>query len=170
LLPAELAPSLTVAVPGGTAKRGDFSHTTLAHLALALRLCQVLADLIPARYRPPHAVQLDVDRRLSPRDRALVDSLAREFEAARAAGILADAGLPEALARRLAAIGDAIDAAVPVSIDYLPVSAGEAIRRVIDPLTVEWRGRIPYLIAYCRASRANRTFRIDRILRLHPIT
>jgi hypothetical protein len=177
---APSSPPLPLGYRPRRSRETGFGQPALAHLALALRLCQILADLIPARYRPPHAIQLDIDSRLDRRERALVDHLAREFEAAREAPATAGgpatsraasrADLPESVARHLIAIGDAIDAAASITIDYLAASAGEAATRVVDPLTIEWRGRVPYLIAFCHTSRANRTYRVDRILRIYPIT
>jgi predicted DNA-binding transcriptional regulator YafY len=36
-------------------------------------------------------------------------------------------------------------------------------QRHVDPLRLEWRGDVAYLIAYCHLRQAQRVFRVERI-------
>jgi predicted DNA-binding transcriptional regulator YafY len=38
--------------------------------------------------------------------------------------------------------------------------------RRVDPLRLEWRGEVAYLIAHCHRRRDQRVFRVDRIREL----
>ena len=38
--------------------------------------------------------------------------------------------------------------------------------RDVQPRRIEWRGAVPYLIAWCNLRQDERTFRIDRIMTL----
>ena len=63
----------------------------------------------------------------------------------------------------LQTIERAIDASAPLHITYYAASHDETTTRVVEPLRIEWRGRIPYLIAYCRLRQDERVFRVERI-------
>ncbi len=64
------------------------------------------------------------------------------------------------------ALTAAIAAAVPICIRYYTAGRHAIGRRVIHPLALD----PPYLTAYCRVRASNRTFHLDRILALEPVT
>ncbi|HHS97657.1 MAG TPA: WYL domain-containing protein, partial [Chloroflexi bacterium] len=53
-----------------------------------------------------------------------------------------------------------------VEIEYYTAGRGHVTRRRVDPLRLEWRGEVVYLIAYCHLRGDRRVFRVDRIQRL----
>jgi len=153
-----------------------FDHPTLAHLYLTARLCHQLSDLIPARYRIPYSILLDLERQLTISDRDLAAQLAEEAaehvaatidrrqHTAERAGTEEDPWLPAAASRLspIVIIERAVQSAQPLDITYTDARR-VTTSRIIEPHRIEQWGQTKYLIAYCRLDQDERTFRIDRI-------
>jgi hypothetical protein len=75
----------------------------------------------------------------------------------------ADRPTPAALAETLALLRRALAAGQPVEIEYYTAGRGDLTRRTVEPLRLEDRDGVAYLVAYCRLRRDQRTFRVDRI-------
>ena len=60
----------------------------------------------------------------------------------------------------------AIPASAWVRLTYYAAGSAEVTLRDVQPRRIEWRGAVPYLIAWCNLRRDERTFRIDRIMAL----
>ena len=58
----------------------------------------------------------------------------------------------------------AIPASAWVRLTYYAAGSAEVTLRDVQPRRIEWRGAVPYLIAWCNLRRDERTFRIDRIM------
>jgi len=162
-----LAPRLDPSLPHVHTSNHRFDDATLAHLLLAVRMCHLLSDRLPPAYRVPYSIVLDVEQRLSPRDRGLAADLAAEAAArlleTRARPTAADAPLPAPINREiLAEIERAIAADAPLEIVYTDAHQ-RTTTRVVEPYRIEQRGKTEYLIAYCRLDQDERTFRLDRI-------
>jgi hypothetical protein len=69
-----------------------------------------------------------------------------------------------ALDDALRVIQDAIAGGECLQLRYWSAWRGEVTERIVEPARVEWRGDAAYLIGYCRLRRAERTFRLDRVL------
>lgn len=154
-----------------TRSRGPHGLDQLAlmHLYVCALLCGALPDAIPPRAQPPDAVLRAVERQLTPRDRAIAEQLVEDCvqqyeQQRRQPAPAAPRDLPAPLARTLTALQAAIDNEQTLMIDYYTPSRDEITRRKVDPLRIEWRAGVPYLIAYCHIRMAERTFRVDRIM------
>lgn len=67
---------------------------------------------------------------------------------------------PAALTARLRA---AIAAEETITIDYCPTGAAEAKRHVVEPLRLEQRDELIYLVAHSHRAQTTLTFRLDRV-------
>jgi predicted DNA-binding transcriptional regulator YafY len=74
--------------------------------------------------------------------------------------------LPQPTGPLLEALEAAIEAGETVEIDYYTASRAHQTTRRVDPLRLEWRGDVVYLIAYCHLREDQRVFRVDRIERI----
>jgi hypothetical protein len=151
------------------------------HLLLAARIYNRLpgrASLGPTRHllRPTHTIaDATLDRLaegLSPRiletiEQMVEDTLQRLHDALdgwRSPPLAAEDRLAgPALAEMQATLRQALEDGHPVEIDYYTAGRGELTRRVVEPLRLEERDGVPYLVAYCRLRQAERVFRLDRI-------
>lgn len=172
-----ITPRVEFPRPTDRAAKRPFDQPTLAHLYLAARLGHALPDLIPTPYRVPYAVLTDIEQQLAPRDRDLAAEIVEE--------VIAEIRVKITDSRRQTAdadssavlhfIEDAIQAGAPLEIVYYTASRDETTTRVVEPRRIEWRGRTPYLVAYCRTRQDERVFRVDRIQQVrkvnaHPTT
>ena len=73
-------------------------------------------------------------------------------------------GLAEVLADTQARLTAAIAGEHSVELTYWTAGRGELTRRRVDPYRLETRDRVTYLVAYCHLRRAERVFRLDRII------
>ncbi|MBK9094024.1 MAG: WYL domain-containing protein [Anaerolineae bacterium] len=71
---------------------------------------------------------------------------------------------PVNLADTQARLTAAIAGEHSVELTYWTAGRGELTHRRVDPYRLETRGAVTYLIAYCHLRRAERVFRLDRIL------
>ena len=154
----------------------QFDHPTLAHLYVSARLTHQLASVIPAPYRPPYSILLDLEKQLTARDRAMAEELINECiqemnprAAPRQAALPPrfDEGGP-GVAVAIESIQRALQTRTPLEITYYSPYSDETTTRRVEPLRLEYRDNIPYLIAYCHRVGDERTFRVNRILQLTP--
>lgn len=157
----------------------EFDNPTLAHLDLAARLVHQLADFIPTEYRPPYSVLLELEQRLTERDRESITALAAEFKQtsdskqkapSRRSTLETTEGDLKPAAEKvelyLSQIQTALAHNQPFQITYYSPYTDETTKRVVEPLRLEYRDNTVYLIGYCRLDQAERTFRVDRILKI----
>lgn len=162
----------------GTAPK-QFDNPTLAQLYLSAQLVHHLAEVIPAQYRPAYSVLLDLKKQLAGRDVEAVTALVEQFcaEAERKQKSRAHRSLPEAIERDFASAAANVTSnlsqiqitlahSAPLQMTYYSPYTDETTTRVVEPLRVEYRDEAAYLIGYCRLDRAERTFRVDRILEI----
>jgi hypothetical protein len=149
-------------------------RATILHLYLAARLGHELADFIPGAYRVPFTIIEELEQQLAPSDRILAEELVNEWQPKREppsanrtpAFFLHGGPAPSVLVQ----IERAIQYNAPLRITYHTASRDETTTRVVEPLRIEWRNRVPYLVAFCRLRQDERIFRIDRILKLSRAT
>ncbi|MBI5305473.1 MAG: WYL domain-containing protein [Chloroflexi bacterium] len=151
----------------------QFDQPTLAHLYVSTRLAHQFSDRIPTSYRPPASILLDLEHQLTAHDRAIAEELIRE-------GIQAttDRRPPTAeispldfsahgeLQSTLQLIERALTDQALLEIVYHSPYNDETTTRLVEPLRLEYRDQIPYLIAYCHRAGDERTFRVARIQQL----
>ncbi len=163
-----LAPRVEFPLPAGRSTRCKFDQPTLAYLYLSVRLGHQLSELIPSAYRAPYSILLDLEAQLSPRDRdlaaQLADEAAQHILNPPASRLLSTGDhVPGPVAETIALIEHAIQTGAPLEIVYYSPYRDQVTTRVVEPHRLEWRGRTPYLIAYCQLDGDERTFRVDRI-------
>ncbi len=140
---------------------------TALHLILALRRA---AETLPDYALRFTQLAADYTAGLAPADQAALEDLWDRLtvpppdEEQLAPGTRPPA--PSAPATIRPALAAAIAAAVPVRIRYYTAGRHAVGWRVVHPLALD----PPYLRAYCRRHAANRTFHLDRILALEPVT
>jgi hypothetical protein len=171
-------PQVSVTTPHQVGARNSFDQPTLAHLYISARLAHQRGET----YRPPYSIILDLENQITPRDRARAEEILSESvraikKPAQARRQFAESEIyhperseaeaQEAEAQEhstLALIQRALVRQTPLEIIYHSPYTDETTTRVIEPRRLEYRDEIPYLIAYCQRARAERTFRIARIL------
>ena len=166
--------------PYRTSELSDYDTPVLAQLYYAARLNHELSDRLPAAYRLPYSIVLDLEAQITPHDRDLASELAREaaqillkkeYRSQNTASPINRADsefyiLNSELQSTLAAIERAIQTNTPLTLTYYAATYDQVTTRVVEPLRLEWRYDIPYLIAYCRTRQDERTFRVDRIMEI----
>lgn len=174
-----LCPRLDAPSPSRARPRAlqAFSPTTLAHLAVSLRLGYELSDLLPPEYRAPYSILQDIEDALDESGRADVKQAAAEAAARLRCELMPVASQPReddlpVSDERLAAVQDRLAHAIagddPLRIVYTDARR-ETTARIVEPHRIEWRGATPYLIAFCRLDRDERTFRLDRIREMQNV-
>ena len=63
----------------------------------------------------------------------------------------------------------AISTGATMRLTYHAAGSDEVTLRDVQPRRIEWRGAVPYLIAWCNLRQDERTFRIDRIMTLESV-
>lgn len=145
------------------------NDATTFHLYLAARLGYLLPDLLPVPYRVPYAIVLELEKQLDEHDRALATQFIEEWLASLSPSTSERKERPRIkgqLSAVLPMIERAIDTRALVTITYYTASRDETTTRVVEPLRLEWHGRVPYLIAYCHWREDERVFRVERILQI----
>jgi hypothetical protein len=145
------------------------------HLYLAARIAHALPDLVPLPLRTPHALVDLLHDALSPAERDLADQAFAAWQASLADRPLPaswndlDSPAPESLepAARdaLERCTDALHSGRSLQFEYLGRDDAALTTRTVDPLRIEWRRSLPYLVAFDLNTEEERTFRIDRITR-----
>ncbi|HEY77206.1 MAG TPA: WYL domain-containing protein [Thermoflexia bacterium] len=156
-------------LPGRMSLPGDaVSGEDRVLVATALCLYAHLADTLGLPARPVHAVVRAWSESLTLPQRDAVERQVNEvlgrLRRGSPDGVTPVLPVPTGpLIRRLEA---AIAAGKTVEIEYYTAGRDHVTRRRVDPLRLEWRGEVAYLIAYCHLRGDQRVFRVDRIQRL----
>jgi hypothetical protein len=160
-----------------TPRRGvsakPFDQPTRAHLYISARLAHQRGET----YRPPYSIILDLEQQLTAHDRACAEELLSAAHWAtkktaldhrRRSEIESDELEPREtpLADLIASIQRALATQAALEIVYHSPHTAETTTRIVEPLRLEYRDDIPYLIAYCRTRQDERAFRVARIQQL----
>ncbi len=156
-LPAVDSPSPTlpprVGGDRGGAERGPGGEgqAERAAIATALRVYGHLADTLGLPTRPAYALARRWNEGLPLPLRDAVDrTVERTLEALhRAAPLEMEDHLPEATGPLLESLEAAIRERATVEIEYYTAGRAHRTTRCVEPLRLEWRGDVVYLIAYC---------------------
>lgn len=143
--------------------------TTLSeaeYLALAARIYQRLGDLIPLKVRLPSAVIHMLDVRAEALD-PLVDEVIDALRGTLSGHQIVAGGIEQSDHHAIRqAVERALDDGTPLRMEYHSPALGQTTIRMVEPLMVYHRNGADYMEAYCLLEHADRTFRLDRILRL----
>ena len=153
----------------------ETAFTPGVHLYLAARIAHALPDLVPLPWRTPHALVDQLLRALSPSERNLAEQAFISWQSSLGQRALPaswselDAPSPDSLEPRTRAMLDrctsAVAAAHALHFEYHGRDDASPTRRSVDPLRIEWRRSLPYLVAFDLIAEEERTFRVDRIVR-----
>ena len=147
---------------------GELDAGAAAHLWAAARIYARLSQFIELPFRLPAGLLDRLAERMSPQSRA-----AAQAAVDRALERLEQAidgwtphpppgpGLP--VEETLALIEKAIAEGRTLTMAYWTGGRGVLTRRIVEPYRIEWRGDVPYLVAYCHLREDERVFRLDRI-------
>jgi hypothetical protein len=170
-----LAPRVEFPLPAVESSRRKFDQATLAHLYLAVRLNHQLAEILPSAYRTPipscsiwksNSLRATVTwPRNSPTRPPSVSStrhcpksvlmITCPLPPLKLSSSLSTPSKPASRSKS--------STTHPTARLSSRRSRDEITTRAIEPHRLEWRGRVPYLIAYCQLDQDERTFRVDRI-------
>ena len=147
---------------------GDVGPDERAAIAVALRVYAHLADGLGLPARPAYALlrRWSEDLPLPLRD-AVERAVEQVLEALhRAAPVDMEDRLPTPTGSLLKSLELAIQERATVEIEYYTAGRAHRTTRRVDPLRLEWRGDVVYLIAYCHLRGGERVFRVERIERV----
>jgi hypothetical protein len=147
------------------APQSDLSVEERITIGAALALYASLADRLGADVRPPHTLARQWRQRLTAAERDAGDrQVERLFNALQGATPPpTEDHLPVPTGEHLTVLEQAIAAGATVEIRYYTAGRDHVTQRQVDPLRLEWRGEVAYLIAHCHLRQAQRVFRVDRI-------
>ncbi len=139
-----------------------------ATIVAALRVYAHLADALGLSARPAHALAHRWGDGLPlPLRDAVEQRVAAVLEALhRASPLEMEDRLPAPTGPWLETLETAIREGHAVEIDYYTAGRAHHTTRRVDPLRLEWRGEVAYLVAYCHLREDERVFRVDRIGRI----
>jgi predicted DNA-binding transcriptional regulator YafY len=157
--------------PAAAETPAELSAEERITLAAALAVYATLADRLSADVRPPHTLASQWRQRLTDAERDAVDRQVERLLAAlrRATPGPAEDHLPVPTGETLTALEQAIAEDATVEIRYYTAGRDHVTQRHVDPLRLEWRGDVAYVIAYCHLRQAQRVFRVERIEALTPL-
>jgi hypothetical protein len=160
----DLYPHVDVPTPGPQ-PQFELSAEERSTIGAALALYATLADRLGADIRPPHTLARQWRKRLTAAERDAVDrQVERLLDALRGATPPpTEDHLPVPTGEHLTVLEQAIADGASVELRYYTAGRDHVTRRRVDPLRLEWRGEVAYLIAYCHLRQAQRVFRVDRI-------
>jgi hypothetical protein len=153
----------------GTADK-SFDQPTLAHLYISARLAHQRGET----YRPPYSLILDLENQMTLCDRARAEEILSAAHPATKKPALdhrcrSEIELDELepretpLADLITSIQRALATQATLEIVYHSPHNHETTTRIVEPLRLEYRAAIPYLIAYCHTRQDERAFRVARI-------
>jgi len=160
-----------------TSPANPFEQAIVAHCYVAARLGHALPELSTLSYRTPWAVLEQLAKQLTPHDLASAEQLIQRLISERPTdqSAIPDPAYPAEddelislerqpqLAAWLSLIQTAIPAAHALHIRYYSASSDRESQRVIEPMRIETRGTLTYIVAFCRQAQSERLFRLDRI-------
>lgn len=179
----ELAPRLEVAPPSQNPSSRDdatklFDNHALGHLYLAAQVAQRIVPNARDAYKFPSALLAALQEKISASDQELAQTIARDLVQAFAEKqnsrstphrrIIEQEFAPdsERVSKHLTLVQRALENNTSLYIRYYSPYRNETTERTIEPLRLEAHHHAQYLIAYCHLERAERTFRVDRILEI----
>jgi hypothetical protein len=157
-------------LPDAVTQPGKHKLSDSGYLYLAGLVFQQLGRFTDLPVRLPAAVLDQVAATLAPETASDLHALAEELLARLQtafdgySGPPLDNPHPVNLADAEARLAAAIAAEQSVELTYWTAWRGELTHRRVDPYRLETRGSVAYLVAYCHLRRAERVFRLDRIL------
>ncbi len=160
----ELYPRVDVPSPDAQPP-SELSAEERSTIGAALALYATLADRLGADLRPPHTLARQWRRRLTDAERDAADRQVERLRNAlrQATPPPTEDHLPVPTGRHLTVLEQAIAAGATVELRYYTAGRDHVTHRRVDPLRLEWRGEVAYLIAYCHLRQAQRVFRVERI-------
>ena len=137
-------------------------------IAVALRVYAHLADALGLPTRPAFALARRWSEGLPLPLRDAVERAVEETLQAlhRAAPVEMEDRLPGPVGPLLESLEVAIRERATVEIEYYTAGRAHRTTRRVDPLRLEWRGDVAYLVAHCHLREEERVFRVDRIRRV----
>jgi hypothetical protein len=140
-----------------------------AHLWLAARVYQRLGRFIRLPARFPQELLEHLAALAEPGDLMAADAAAAQVLVAlqdvldgRAAfPAWVEPGLP--VEETLALVQEALEEGSALEMAYYTAGREELTHRVVEPLRLETRGGVAYLVGFCHRAQAERVFRLDRI-------
>jgi len=148
----------------------ELSEGERTAVAAALHLFVTLADELGLDLRAPHLLAQRWLEGLPPPQREAARRQAQTvLEALRHHDTrrgVEDYRLPSPTAPLLPELERAIAQGATIEIAYHTAGRGHLLTRRVDPLRLEWRGGLPYLVAFCHLRQEARVFRVDRIERV----
>lgn len=134
-------------------------------IAAALRVYAELSDALDAHARPPYTLAHAWQSALNLAQRDAAQRYADEVLEAlrRVATPEDDYHIPAPTGPLLKQLEQAIADQAAIEMTYYTAGRAHSTHRLIDPLRLEWRHDVAYLIAYCHLRQAERVFRVDRI-------
>lgn len=159
-----LYPRLELPDPAPTLETEQSAEERIT-LGAALTVYATLVDRLSTDLRPPHTLAWAWRRRLTDAERDAVERQVKVLLDAlrRATPAPAEDHLPRPTGETLTILERAIAEDASVEIRYYTAGRDHVSERRVDPLRLEWRGEVAYLIAYCHLRQAQRVFRVDRI-------
>ena len=157
-----------VDVPAGSRSPARATPEEQTTIAAALRVYAQLVDILGAPVHAPHALAQAWTQTLNAAQHDTAERLTDAILTALRHVALpeTDYHIPEPTGPLLVTLERAIANAATLDIVYYTAGRDHTTRRRIDPLRLEWRGDVVYLIAYCHLRRDQRIFRVDRIERI----
>jgi hypothetical protein len=164
----DVIPRLDISDPRPDALSPGDRDAERAAIVAALQVYAHLADALGHPTRPAYALIRRWREALSLPLRDAADRRAKDLIDAlhRADPLELEDRLPQPTGPLLDVLRAAIEAEETVEIDYYTAGRAHRTTRQIDPLRLEWRGDVVYLIAYCYLREDQRVFRVDRIQRV----
>jgi len=143
-----------------------------AHLWLVARLYQKLGRFIPLPVHFPQSLLEHLAAVAEPGDMEAADAALEQALAALQDAIDGWAAFPAwgepglAVEETLPLIQQALEQGRALGMTYYTAGRNELTHRVVEPLRIEYRGQVPYLVGFCHLAQAERVFRLDRIRRI----
>lgn len=161
---------LTISDAAGARSAGKAKIADSGYLYLAGLVFQQLSRFTDLPLRLPAAVLEQIAANLPPETASDLHALAEELLARLQtafdgySGPPLDNPYPINRADTQVRLTAAIAGEHSVELTYWTAGRGELTHRRVDPYRLETRGSVTYLVAYCHLRRAERVFRLDRIL------
>ncbi|MEA3340450.1 MAG: WYL domain-containing protein, partial [Chloroflexota bacterium] len=147
---------------------GGEGEAEQAAIVAALRVYAHLAEELGLPTHPVYALAQRWSERLPLPIRDAVKATVEQTLKAlhRAAPVEMEDRLPEPTGPLLDVLEAAIEEHATVEIEYYTAGRAHTTTRRVEPLRLEWRGKVIYLIAHCHLRGDQRVFRVDRIERM----
>ncbi|MBZ0284456.1 MAG: WYL domain-containing protein [Anaerolineae bacterium] len=153
--------------------RDQLDADTLEYLWLAARTYQKLSTVVDPPVRIPGALLDWLAGQLPPGATTPLDTTAQQV-VERLALVSSSRTAPTGQVAQddpdgiSDAVQQAYDQRSALTIDYYSPYRGETTTRTIEPIALYHQNGAQYVEAWCRLEADSRTFRVDRILRVHP--